>query len=224
MLNRNVIKLALIILLLTNGVVYAADTPKIVSEFDVKQDQSLTEAEWDAMSQAAAYVIIHTHQASDYIQKKNTNMALQEVKDALNLIAIIENTMPTYTIDSKINAGDKTHENKYTIRPSEVIIYDEFGEFSILEHVKREKVKRLRENTGKRHTDNISDLGLYDIISILDVTLAKADLENAKQDLELKNLDEADQFLSDVQDGVRFEVDVSDIKMNEKRNKKKIVL
>ena len=157
--------LVLLPLMIITAAYGAKKEEKIVSNYEVEQNQLLTDAERDAISQAATYTIIHVHQAREAIHNNHFKEAQAEVKDALRLISIIENTSPTYTITSSIKSGNETHDNKYTIHPLVVPVYDQFGEFSVLESVKREKRKRAKSKKAGPEVEKMIESSFFWILS-----------------------------------------------------------
>jgi hypothetical protein len=69
MLKQIIVGCIYLQIILLSTLCFAEDIFKINSVYDVSQDQSLTTSEWDAISQAGAHALMHTHHARNAIHK-----------------------------------------------------------------------------------------------------------------------------------------------------------
>ena len=184
----------------------ASAKPKVTSWSNVKAETTLTAKEQKEMSRAASHMLKHIYQARQAVAEKDKPRALRNVKQALQLSRIIKHVMPRYDIHTKMKSGKLVYDNKETVQPLQVTLFEELDQVDILAPIRAaRRSKRARSVT----TDDVvvaADLAYSK--ARLDVEAATAELWKAKYYLERARWDRADKDLLLGQASVSFEEDL----------------
>ena len=193
---------------------------RISAETKVEQISTLTDHESEAVALAASRVLHHVDSARRAIADGKTDNALRQIEKGLNLVQIIENSVPKHKVTTDIQSGNLSYHDEEDISQRFVAIYDEQHVESIIAPVVQAKSKAGDGNASKEKTVTgneeplanasttapIEDVSMYQHTAMkLDVVLAERMLERAKKKINQDEADLADEELCALQtDGVTF--------------------
>jgi hypothetical protein len=177
---------------------------RISAEVDTKPGAKLSAEESRAVSLSAAQILKHVNQARTAIGKKDLKAASQNVEQGLTLVKIINETVPPLKVETKIKAGELTYVDKEDARPVIVPVYEELQRVAIMAPVEAAKKAAQKEAAAAAGVPVAVDVELVHTRTDLNVELARAGLQAAKDALQKEDAKAADGALATVQTGVIF--------------------
>src|ERR1041384_6758267 len=109
-----------------------AAQPRITSDIKSQPQAQLTGDEKQALSQAAARLLVHVDKAREALANKDKEEALNQITKGLTLARIIERTAPACQVSATIKAGDLVYQDQDMEKMMNIPIYAELGEVSVL--------------------------------------------------------------------------------------------
>lgn len=198
------------------GIGAAGAAPRITAEVDTVPEAALTAEEQRAVSIAAGRLLRHAYNARVALQAEDKKKAVDEVALSEKLLRIIENAIPSATVKARITAGKLSYEDEDTVKPTIIPIYDELDKVTLvapLHHAKAEKSKERGEESDAIHMGVVDD-ELRNTRVTLDLRLAKAGLQVARENLDKGDIEAAGQGLAVVLDSVQFAVITVDVPLH----------
>jgi hypothetical protein len=199
-----VVALALTFLLLSALIVpHAGADERISSQITVSPKIQLSNKEKDSLSAAAQQILRQVQMARANIKYEGGAEALEHVEKGLELVKIIDNTLPEYRVNTTIKSGNATYQNEEKRKQAVIPVYGELDEtFAILPHVRMAG----HEGTGNQSPERgIGEAEAQETSTFLDVRDANHYLEQAESDLQNNDLNHADKSLATLQDNVIHE-------------------
>ena len=193
--------------------------PRITAEVNTKADASLTGAEQRAVSVAAGRLLRHAYEARGALEAKDKAAATENIDKALSLVAIIEQAVPSYTVKSRISAGDLSYEDEDSVKPTIIPIFDELDKVSLiapLRQAKAEKDKQTGE-TGKPAPVEVTCDVVENVRVSLDLGVAKAGLSVAKEKLAKDDTDSAERALAMVMASLSYSLIEAELPLDRAR-------
>lgn len=193
--------------------------PRITAEVNTKADASLTGAEQRAVSVAAGRLLRHAYEARGALEAKDKAAATENIDKALSLVAIIEQAVPSYTVKSRISAGDLSYEDEDSVKPTIIPIFDELDKVSLiapLRQAKAEKDKQTGE-TGKPAPVEVAGDVVENVRVSLDLGVAKAGLSVAKEKLAKDDTDSAERALAMVMASLSYSLIEAELPLDRAR-------
>jgi len=193
------------------GSVSAADVKEKITTTPSKR---LSQKEASIISSSAVKVLRHIAQARSDIEKKNTKEAGEELRQALALIEIIQQALPTTKVKDHIWIA-KTHlsyENTEEVVPDLIPIYASLDEIEDLvpaekakEHVKNAE-KHLRKGDKEKTKEELEAADEALVYTEIDVPLSftKEHVVAAQGYLSQNKPEKADESLKAAEDGVQI--------------------
>ena len=187
------------------GAAETGDTqaPRIVAEVETAADIALTPQEESALSLTAGRILVHVDRARQAVAKQDQKGARAELDQARTLINIIEAAMPTYTVSTEITAGDLSYSSKDQVQPLMVDVFAELHQVAVLSPITAAK-REAGEQAGGAGLPVMTEAGLRQTRTTLNVALAEAGVAAAEQAVRASNWDVADRALRGVQAGVIY--------------------
>jgi cellobiose-specific phosphotransferase system component IIA len=194
-----------------SGTVSAEDVKETITTTPSKK---LSEKEASIVSSSAVKVLRHIAQARSDIEKKNTKEAGNELRQALALIEIIQEALPTTKVKDQIWVA-KTHlsyENTEEVAPDLIPIYASLDEIEDLvpaekakEHVKNAE-KHLSKGDKEKAKNELEAADEALVYTEIDVPLSftKEHVVAAQDYLSQNKPEKADESLKAAEDGVEI--------------------
>lgn len=210
---------AAIALLLVLGAGPSLAAPRITAQVDTKADATLSAAEQRAVYMAAGRLLRHTYNARAALKAKDKKQATAEIEKAQKLAAILEQAVPTYTVKSRIAAGDLSYEDDDTLKPTIIPIFDELDKVSLMAPLRQAKAEqdKVTKAEGKTPSEAVAVDELREVRVTLDLGLAKSGLDQAGIKLEADDTEGAEQALAAVMDGLHFTLLDVDLPLDQAR-------
>jgi len=190
-----------LLLALSAGPTLAA--PRITAQVDTRADATLSAAEQRAVSVAAGRLLRHTYDARAALKTKDKKQATGEIAKARNLVAIIEQAVPSYTVKSHIVAGDLSYEDEDTLKPTIIPIFDELDKVSLVAPLRQAKAEQDKAKGGRAGEVVAAD-ALHEVRVTLDLGLAKGGLDLAGALLDKDDIEGSEKALAAVMDSLHF--------------------
>lgn len=180
-----------------------AQPPQIFAEVETTSDTTLTPEEESALSLAAGRILIHVDRAREAVADQDQERALAELGQAKTLVAIVKGGMPTYTVTTKITAGDLSYTGEDQVQPLAIDVFAELHQVAVLAPITA--AKREAGEVGRAAgLPVMTEAGLRHTRTILDVALAEAGVAAAERAVQEGNWDRAARALRNVQAGVVY--------------------
>lgn len=211
---------AAIAVVLTVGAGPSLAAPRITAQVETKANATLTAEEQRAVSIAAGRLLRHTYNARAALKAKDKKQAAADIEKAQNLVSIIEQAIPTYTVTAKIAAGALSYEDEDSLKPTMIPIFDELDKVSLvapLRQAKLEKDKAAKAGGKTTPADAVTEDELREVRASLDLGLAKDGLDLAGTRLEKGDLEGAEQALAAVMDSLHFTLLAVDLPLDQAR-------
>jgi hypothetical protein len=184
---------------------------RITSKINISPEVKLTDQEKESISLSAGQILIHVNKAREALKVKDINRAKEQVEKGLTLTNIIKAAMPTFDVETQVTAGKLHYEDKDKVKPSLVTLHEELNAVALLESVRTSKKEAEQVEAGIQHRPVAANVEMRESRAQLDINLALAGLEKAKQALADNKIDQADHALAIIQTGVLFEYIVADL-------------
>ncbi len=185
--------------------------PRITSKVNISPEVKLTDQEKESISLSAGQILIHVDKARQALKIKDVSRAKEQVEKGLTLANIIKTALPTFDVETQVTAGKLRYEDKDQVQPSLVTLHEELNAVALLEPVRTSKKEADQAEATSQHRPVAANVEMRESRAQLDINLALAGLEKAKQALAEDKLGEADQALAIIQTGVVFEYIVADL-------------
>jgi hypothetical protein len=177
--------------------------PRIVADIQTQPQTQLTGEERQALSQAAARLLLHVDKARQALTDNDKQEAEKQIKKGMTLARIIDRTAPVSQVSATIRAGDLVYEDQDTVKTTMIPIYTELGEVSVLGPV--QVAKQQASKSQATRVPVVQDVELRHTAVTLDVGVAKHHLKAARAALRDEQPQAADQALAAIQTaGVNF--------------------
>lgn len=176
---------------------------RISAEVEAKPGVKLNAEESRAVSLSAAQILKHVNHARLAIGKKDLKAASQNVDQGLMLVKIINETMPAYKVETKIEAGELTYVDKEDAKPVIVPVYEELQRVAVMAPIEAAK-KAAQKEAAVAGVPVAVDVELVHTRTDLNVELARVGLQAAKDAIQKADSKAADGALATVQTGVIF--------------------
>jgi YfdX protein len=174
------------------------DRPRITADIETQPQAQLSGEAKQALSQAAARLLLHVDKARQALATNDKNEAEAQINKSLTLARIIDRTAPVSQVSATIRAGDLVYQDQDTVKMTAIPIYAELGEVSVLGPVQAAKAQT-------RRIPVVQDVELQHTAVTLDASIAKQQLKTAKAALRNEQSEAADQALAAIQTtGVNF--------------------
>jgi hypothetical protein len=189
----------------------AIGQPRITSKVNISPEAKLTDQEKESISLSAGQILIHVNKAREALKVKDISRAKEQVEKGLALANIIKTALPTFDVETQVTAGKLHYEDKDKVQPSLVTLHEELNAVALLEPVRTSKKEADQTEAAIQHRPVAANVEMRESRAQLDINLALAGLEKAKQALAENKIDEADHALAVIQTGVVFEYIVADL-------------
>ncbi|MDD5388644.1 MAG: YfdX family protein [Gallionellaceae bacterium] len=195
-------------------VALADATPRLHEDVSVTPGRAITPADEAVISSSANRVLHHLARARDALRKQDAEQAKQELNQAETLLDIIQDTVPTSVVKSRVwTANNKLqYENSEEVPISSVPIYASLDERADFDVVKLRAVRSATKAPGntsakadkKPATEEAeaSDAALYYEEMDLPLNTTRHFVAIAQTELAGKHFSEADQALRVALDSV----------------------
>ena len=170
-------------LLLTLAISALADTPRISARLDSKPDATLTTEEQRAVSIAAGRLLRHAYDAMLALDADDTEGANEALALAEQLLRVIENAVPSVTIQAKITSGDIVYEHENTAKPATVPINHELDMVSLAAPLLFASTDDTKQNDDESLPLGVIAHEVRHRRTTLSLDLAKAGLRSAREGL-----------------------------------------
>jgi len=172
---------------------------RITAEVQTRPAAKLNAEESRALSLAAAEILKHVNEARMAIGKKDMKAAGAHVDQGLVLVKIINETVPTFQVETTIKAGQLNYVDKENSKLPIVPIYDELQRVSVMA-----PVEAAKKEASKSGVPVAVDVELIHTRADLNVDLAREGLQAAKDSIQKDDSRTADNALASIQTGVIF--------------------
>lgn len=188
----------------------ADSEPRLHEDVSVTPGRAITPADEAVLSSSANRVLHHIARARDALRKKEGEPAKLELKQAETLLDIIQSTVPTNVVKSRVWTGDGKlkYENSEEISISSVPIYaslDERADFDVVKvrdaHSSAKAPAKADRKPANEEAE-ASDAALYYQEMDLPLNTTRHFVAVAQSELAGKHYSEAEQALSVALDGV----------------------
>jgi hypothetical protein len=176
---------------------------RITAEVETKPGVKLSAEESRALSLSAAQILKHVDQARSAIGKKDFKAAGQNIDQGLVLVKIINQTVPTFKVETMIKAGTMTYVDNEDSKPAIVPVYEELQKVAVMAPIEAAK-KAAQKDAAAAGVPVAVDVQLVHTRTDLNVALAEAGLRAAKDALQKEDGKTADSALAAIQTGVIF--------------------
>jgi hypothetical protein len=206
--------LAMASALLVSQTAWAANEPRLREEVTVSPGRTIGAADEAVISSAASKVLRHVASARGAIHKKEAERARQELKQAENLLDIIQAGLPTTKIKDRIwvTKSKLQYESTQDVLPTLVPIYASLDQ---LEDIDAVKLARAHVDKAKEHLKSGSkpearqeleaaDAALFYEEVDLPLSATQHFVKLAQADLATNKLEAADKQLQAAEDNVVY--------------------
>jgi len=132
---------------------YASTTPVISGDMKVQSITSLTDQESHVVSMAAAAFLKHVEKAKLALQKNDRKTGRENIHQALKLIAIIQNALPTYKVTTHIRSKQTKYSESEVVKQRNVEVLDDSSMLDLITPMTR--AKKVEPNAD-------SDVSVYE--------------------------------------------------------------
>lgn len=170
-------------LLLTLAINVLADTPHISARLDSTPDATLTTEEQRAVSIAAGRLLRHAYDAMLALDADDAEGANEALALAEQLLRVIENAVPSVTIQAKITSGDIVYEHENTAKPATIPIHHELDMVSLAAPLLFASTDDAKQNDDESLPLGVIAHEVRHRRTTLSLDLAKAGLRSAREGL-----------------------------------------
>ena len=199
---------------------------RITSKVDAQPVGALTDEESKEVSFAAGRILKHVAQARSALREGKNDAASTHVAQARKLVAIIDSVLPRTRVRAEIRSGDLVYTDDEEVAPRYVRLFDELERRDIIAPIAQARQESDRKHPAPdaeepaaaedRGAFAVRHAGLVYSTARLDLEMARALLNRAKQELGADKHEAADETLLALEsDGVLFEYEEMDLPLEE---------